>query len=312
MKRKRDFVFSMKNLRNILWYENPGRARIRDVKYGKKRNRAAGRVSRDAMNKGQEQEKKQRQMPVRISGVKERGERLHAWLMDSLDWLYPPRCPVCDGIMAPGGRICPGCGGEVRTVEEPVCKKCGKPLENERKEYCGDCTHKKHAYCQGKAVFVYRGGIRQSMYRFKYANRREYAEFYADRAAALYGAWVRRNQIEVIVPAPMFSGKKRRRGYDQAEVFARALGRKLDLPVDAGLIRRVKNTVPQKELNEKERQHNLKNAFQLQADIVEYRQVLLVDDIYTTGSTIDAVAETLLAGGVRNVYSICISIGAGF
>ncbi len=235
-----------------------------------------------------------------------------AWIRNALDWFYPPRCPVCDGILAPGEQLCPGCRAQVHAVAEPVCKKCGKPLENERREYCGDCSHKTHAYRQGKAVFVYRGGIRQSMYRFKYANRREYAAFYADQAAELYGAWVRRNGIEVIIPAPMFSGKKRRRGYDQAEVFARALGKRLDLPVDAGLIRRVKNTVPQKELNEKERQHNLKNAFQLQADIVEYSQVLLVDDIYTTGSTIDAVAKTLLAGGAKNVYYICISIGAGF
>lgn len=228
------------------------------------------------------------------------------------DWIWPPRCPVCDDVIRPGERICPDCRKRVRRVAEPVCKRCGKPLENERREYCTDCAGGKHVYRQGKAVFVYRDGIRQSMYRFKYANRREYAAFYAEEAAMLYERWVRRNQIEVIVPVPMFEGKMRRRGYNQAEVFARALGEKLDLPVDARIVRRVKNTVPQKELNDKERQHNLKNAFQLQADIVEYRQVLLVDDIYTTGSTMDAVSQILLAGGARNVYYICISIGAGF
>lgn len=95
-------------------------------------------------------------------------------------------------------------------------------------------------------------------------------------------------------------------------MFARALGRELDIPVDAGLVKRVRNTVPQKELNDRERRHNLKNAFQLTPDIVEYRQILLVDDIYTTGSTMDAVAEVLLSGGAKNIYYICISIGAGF
>ena len=175
-----------------------------------------------------------------------------------------------------------------------------------------DCGKRRHAYCQGKAVFVYQGNIRQSMYRFKYANRREYAAYYAREAAALYQDWVFKNQIEVIVPVPMYRWKKRRRGYNQAETFARALGRELGLPVDAGLVRRVRNTVPQKELNGGQRAANLKNAFQLAADIVKYKKILLVDDIYTTGTTIDTVSEVLLKGGAERIYYICVSIGAGF
>lgn len=197
-------------------------------------------------------------------------------------------------------------------VYEPVCKKCGKPIENNRQEYCGDCTGKKHSYQQGKAVFLYRAGIKKSMYRFKYSNRREYALFYARRAAHMYGDWVLKNKIEVIVPIPMYSGKRRRRGYNQAEVFARALGKELGIPVDAGIVKRIRNTMPQKSLNDKERQRNLKNAFQLATNIVKYSQILLVDDIYTTGSTMDAVADVLLCGGAQNIYYICISIGSGF
>ena len=149
------------------------------------------------------------------------------------------------------------------------------------------------------------------MYRFKYANRREYAAYYAREAAALYQDWVFKNQIEVIVPVPMYRWKKRRRGYNQAETFARALGRELGLPVDAGLVRRVRNTVPQKELNGGQRAANLKNAFQLAADIVKYKKILLVDDIYTTGSTMEACARALLRAGVKNVYFIAICIGRG-
>jgi predicted amidophosphoribosyltransferase len=82
--------------------------------------------------------------------------------------------------------------------------------------------------------------------------------------------------------------------------------------VDAGLVRRVRNTVPQKELNGGQRAANLKNAFQLAADIVKYKKILLVDDIYTTGTTIDTVSEVLLKGGAERIYYICVSIGAGF
>ncbi len=197
-------------------------------------------------------------------------------------------------------------------MREPVCKKCGKSITDERREFCIDCGRKKHSYCQGKAVFVYEGKIKNSMYRFKYANKREYAAFYAEEAAFLYKDWVREKQIEAILPVPMYFWKKRRRGYNQAEVFAEHLGRKLNVPVDKKLVKRIRNTVPQKELNDVQRKSNLKNAFQLASDIVEYRQVLLVDDIYTTGSTIDEIAGVLSGAGVKNIYYICISIGSGY
>lgn len=228
------------------------------------------------------------------------------------DIFYPPRCPLCDAVLFPGQKICDDCAPEIKLMREPVCKKCGKSITDERREFCIDCGRKKHSYRQGKAVFVYEGKIKNSMYRFKYANKREYAEFYAEQAAFLYEDWVREKQIEVIVPVPMYFWKKRRRGYNQAEVFAKHLGRKLNVPVDKKLVKRIRNTVPQKELNDVQRKSNLKNAFQLASDIVEYKQVLLADDIYTTGSTIDEIAGVLSGAGVKNIYYICISIGSGY
>lgn len=133
--------------------------------------------------------------------------RLGQILWEGLGFFYPLRCPVCDEVLEPGEMICAACRGRIWTVTEPVCKRCGKPLEDERGEYCGDCRKRTHTYRQGKAVFVYRGGIRMSMYRFKYSGRREYAAFYAKKAAELHGKWVKRNGIEVIVPIPMYEGK---------------------------------------------------------------------------------------------------------
>lgn len=227
------------------------------------------------------------------------------------DLLFPRRCPVCDELTEPGKLICGRCRTAVQRVKEPVCMRCGKPLFNQRTEYCMDCKRKAHNYRQGKAVFVYEGKIRQSIYRFKYGNRREYAAFYAKEAAALYEPWVRRQELEAIIPVPMYEGKRRQRGYNQAEVFAEQLGMELALPVEKKIVKRVKNTVPQKELPEAERKHNLKNAFQLCSDIVKYKKVLLVDDIYTTGSTMDEVAKELLSAGVKEICFICVCIGAG-
>ena len=154
--------------------------------------------------------------------------------------------------------------------------------------------------------------MKLSMYRFKYSNKREYADYYAEVAALQYGTWIRRRGIEVIIPVPMFSGKKRNRGYNQAEVFAKALGRELMLPVDKHLVRRIKNTAPQKALNDRQRKDNLKKAFQVEVNIVKYRRILLVDDIYTTGATMDAIAEVLKEAGVTEVYALSICIGEGY
>ena len=233
-------------------------------------------------------------------------------LFQMLEILYPRRCAVCDEIEVTGKGICPLCKDKVHVAGEPACKKCGKPLVDERKEFCTDCGKKHHVYTQGKAVFVYEGGIRNSMYRFKYGNKREYAEFYSDAAIEKYGTWLKRTEAEVLIPVPMFPRKKRLRGYNQAEVFAQALGRKTGIPVERHLIKRVRNTTPQKELNDLQRRSNLKNAFQLTSDIVKYKKVVLVDDIYTTGSTMDEISKTLKESGVKKIYYICISIGEGY
>lgn len=224
---------------------------------------------------------------------------------------FPRRCPICDVVVVHGRDICKECEERVPLIGEPVCKRCGKPLTDERSELCGDCSRKRHYFKQGKAVFLYQKGMKQSMYRFKYAGRREYATYYARVAAENYGVWIKRHGIGLIVPVPMYLPKKRKRGYNQAEVFARSLGAELELPVGAKIIRRVKNTVPQKALNDRQRKDNVKGAFQLDANIVEYSKILLVDDIYTTGSTIDAVAECFLEAGVEEVYFLTACIGEG-
>lgn len=226
--------------------------------------------------------------------------------------VFPRRCPVCDEVLMAGKYICEDCRKKLCFIKEPVCKKCGKTLEREQQEYCSDCVRKKHFFVQGKAVFAYQKEMKKSMYRFKYSNKREYADFYAAEAAKLYSGWVKHREIEVIVPIPMYFWKKRRRGYNQAEVFARRLGKQLHIPVTGKIVKRIRNTRPQKELNDVERKENLKKAFKIAPDIVKYRKILLVDDIYTTGSTMDAVAEVLLEAGVKEVYFICVCIGRGY
>lgn len=232
--------------------------------------------------------------------------------------LYPPRCPVCDDLLEPGEMargIHADCEAKLYPVTGTVCMHCGRPLVSETGEYCYDCLrlHKQTttAIAQGKALYLYQGAVKTAMYRLKYSNRREYARVFAERAMEAYGEWIRSKGIEAIVPVPMYPKKRKARGYNQAEAFARELSKLTGIPTDAGLVKRICDTTPQKELDDVARKNNLKNAFQLGRNDVQYRQVLVVDDIYTTGSTAEAVAEELRRIPDIQIFFLSVCIGKG-
>ena len=232
------------------------------------------------------------------------------------DVLFPPRCPICDGLLEPeekSARIHRDCVGKLYPVRGSVCMHCGRPLECANAEYCHDCVGKVSVseLTQGKALFLYQGSIKETMYRFKYSNRREYARFFAAYAKRQYGEWIKSKGIDVIIPVPMYEKKRRLRGYNQAESLARALSLDFEIPVDTGLVQRVKDTMPQKALSDLERKKNLKNAFQSKESVVQYKEILLVDDIYTTGSTAMAVAEAIRKTNACRVYVLSVCIGKG-
>lgn len=235
------------------------------------------------------------------------------------DYIFPPRCPVCDKIVdidtVENRRfIHDGCEKTLIPVNEPACLHCGAPLEKEDKEYCLDCSRKtgQVSFKHGMALFVYKGDVKRTMYRFKYYNKREYADFFAIEAANRCGKWIRKNKIQAIVSVPMYKRKQKKRGYNQAEAFGKKLSNIMGIPYIVDGVRRIVDTSPMKELDDVQRKNNLKNAFQCKKIIVQYDYILLVDDIYTTGSTADAVAGALIGAGVSNVFMLSICIGQGF
>ena len=225
-----------------------------------------------------------------------------------LDLLYPPRCPVCDKVTLPTDGVCRLCRKKITVVKEPSCMKCGKPISNARREFCSDCKRHAHRFTQGKALWVYEAEVKKSIYRFKYQNKREYGSVYAAEMAKAYGSWVKQKRIQAVLPIPLYSKKKRKRGYNQSEILAKELGRLLKLPVCTDALIRTQETLPQKTLNYAERKQNVRNAF-ASAKKTGFQRILLVDDIYTTGSTLDAAADVLLQAGMSEVFACCISIG---
>ena len=224
-----------------------------------------------------------------------------------LDVFYPRRCPVCDAAVPFGKSICPECEKTAGRIKEPWCLKCGAPLSEER-EYCEGCEKKELSFDQGRSLFYY-SGVKLGMYRMKNEGRREYADYFAGEMAKELGRWIMRDKPEVLIPVPLHAGRLKERGYNQAELIALGLGKRLGLPVEKELVGRVSFTRAAKRMSGLERARALKKAFKIMRNSVEWRNVLIIDDIFTTGATIDAVASVLRQAGVERIRFACAAAG---
>ncbi len=224
--------------------------------------------------------------------------------------LFPLRCPVCDGIVHPGGeKICTECMDKLKLLTPPWCMQCGKKLA-EDEEFCMDCSNKKHEFVRGRALYEY-GSAAASIYRFKYGKRQEYADFFGEEIVRYLGDFIREVHPDALIPIPLHGKRMAKRGYNQAALLARAVGRYSGVPVNEKMLVRIKNTTPLKLQNPSQRQNNLKKAFNIAENDVKLNTTVIIDDIYTTGSTIDEAARTLKAAGVQKIYFITLACGAG-
>lgn len=247
--------------------------------------------------------------------------------------LYPRVCPICGEIVLPldrelveheaGGTcgvsgtsvkgkiryVCPECREKVHFVTEPRCKKCGKAIVQETKEYCEDCARSKRSFVRGIVLAGYTAEVRSALAAVKYGNLRQHLDFFCRELVGLRGSEIRSWQAQALIPVPLHGSKRRQRGFNQAEEIGKRLWEGLGIPMDTRVLYRRKKTTPQKELNDRQRVANLIEAFGVYEDRVRYERVILVDDIYTTGSTAEACTRVLLASGVMEVYVVCLAAG---
>lgn len=232
--------------------------------------------------------------------------------IDIIRLFYPARCPFCDKPVEYGKELIhSSCRSKLPYILGAKCMKCGKKVENQEIEYCYDCTKMKHIFDKGRCLYSHNAEVKKSIYNFKYKNKREYARAYGEEISDNLRDEILSWGANVIIPVPLHKTKLRIRGYNQAELLAKELSKRFNIPMENKMLTRIKRTKPQKELNDSDRKKNMKNAFIVDKNIVKYKKVILVDDIYTTGSTIDGCAKVLKENGVNKVYYICLSIGTG-
>ena len=222
--------------------------------------------------------------------------------------LFPARCAICDDVIAPGERyICKGCAGKMSFVTEPCCMKCGKEIGDEEEEYCDDCMKRERSFVRGFPLLNYKPPVSDAVARIKYGGREEYISFYAEMIYQKFGDTFKTLGLDGMIPVPINEKRMRKRGYNQAGLLAQALSERTGIPVINDTVVRVIDTQPQKELNDVERLKNLQDAFQVTKPVSG--SYLLVDDIYTTGSTIEAITRKLHAAGAGDIYYTSICIG---
>lgn len=230
-----------------------------------------------------------------------------------VDSIYPRRCTFCDCVLGRKERyLCKTCRNKIPSpITEPRCKTCGKPLRCEEKEYCYDCDQRIQSYEAGIGIFLYQGIMKEAVMRFKFQGRKEYGMFLG-KLMNLYAAdFIKNIHPDMIVPVPIHRKKQSRRGYNQAEVLAQIVSKGFSIPIRTDLVLRKKFTKAQKELNRNERKKNIKKAFQVKKEAGKYKRILIIDDIYTTGTTINEMAQELKSSGVEEVYFLVLCIGQG-
>lgn len=225
--------------------------------------------------------------------------------------LFPRRCPVCEDIVEVGSKyICKKCLPKLSFVKNPVCLKCGKELLLDYNEFCEDCIKNKKSFEFGKALLNYDDISENAMIKIKYKNKRDYIEGFSRLLAIRYKDLICKMQADYIIPIPIHKERLRERGYNQAKLIAEYVSYETGICIKE-ILKRKKNTKAQKSLNPKERLKNLENAFYCDDFNEDIKNVILIDDIYTTGSTIEACTRALKSKGVKNVYFLTICIGKG-
>lgn len=233
-------------------------------------------------------------MPV--TWIKQSGQTL-------LDLIYPPRCVNCE---AANSWLCDACLKKVDIIDLPVCQTCGTPHSGEPAT-CSQCSHHPLKFIDGIRVAAYFGEnpIRPAIHALKYRNHKAVAAPLVD---LLTDAYRRYNlHADVVVPVPLHKSRYKERGFNQSELLARGLCQRLALALDNKTLVRTKKTKTQMTLGADERHQNVAGAFDAVSDRLNGRRILLIDDVCTTGSTLEACAVALKMSGAATVWGLTLA-----
>jgi ComF family protein len=226
---------------------------------------------------------------------------LHHLKREFLDLVLPPSCVVCGRVQT---WLCEACAAQLMADDRPACPRCGNGWEGPG--VCMRCRTAPLHVAPIRSVFLFDGAVREAIHALKYRGGRDTAQPLGGRMAE---AWIeRRFTSDLLVPVPLHVDREAKRGYNQSALLARELAGHVRIPLDECLLFRIRPTASQANLERHERWQNVKDAFSCPADRdLSGLGVTLVDDVATTGATLEACAVALLAQGARRVNAFTLS-----
>lgn len=235
------------------------------------------------------------------------------------DWLYPPVCEVCGCGLAGGDALCEGCMAKMPKILAPFCDVCGEGFEGQIDSAfdCPNCREVSFYFEFARAAMLRSDWVLELVHRLKYGREVHLARALGKLACGAFSdrrLGVAMEEKWPLVPVPLHSSRQRERYFNQAEEISRAVSWETGLEVQ-GLLKRVRKTETQTRLSRKQRMANLKGAFAIsrrwgvELKLPETPGVILVDDVFTTGSTVDACAKVLRKAGVGRVAVLTVMRG---
>jgi ComF family protein len=235
------------------------------------------------------------------------GDHPRSWLDAALAFFYPEVCQLCGEERASRaeGYVGPRCMGAVEWVKAPYCQRCGMPFSGEiTGEFeCDACRGAHWYFASAQAAVIARGVAMEMVHRYKYQRALWFEPALAGLLTARAVPWMKGQGCDLIVPVPLHPVKEREREFNQAERLARRLSECAQIPMNERVLRRVKYTGTQTLLTRAKRAENMRHAFAIApGQRLEGRRVVLVDDVFTTGATVNGCARALKAARVASVH----------
>ncbi len=195
--------------------------------------------------------------------------------------------------------LCGSCYDKLSYVPEQHCPKCGYPTEESE---CSNCAENHYAFTQAKSVFMFDGPAKSLVHELKYDNFTNIAGWFANQMYKTVLNEMPLPEVEYVTAIPLHRVKKRERGFNQSELIARALANQLQITYSDALLKRTANTMSQTLLNRVSRKKNMSDAFKPGRISPNGKSILIIDDVFTTGTTVNEAAKILITQGAKNIY----------
>lgn len=241
-------------------------------------------------------------------GVGSLASRMRSGFLTALDFALPPRCPTSGAVVARPGGLAPSAWKAMNFLAGPACASCAFPFETVTPEgtLCGACDRNPPSFDRLRAALGYDDASKDLILQFKHGDRLDLAPMIAHWLWRASGPLL--DEADFLVAVPLHRTRLWKRQYNQAAVLASALGDLSGVPDKPTLLRRLRPTPPQGALSPIARSRNVKGAFRVsdrEAPLVKGAHIVLVDDVFTTGATIEECARVLKHAGANRVDAVC-------